>query len=91
MKTNTITILAFGVIILYNLVQLRETKNLKSELTHLKESKLLGDSISFWRAEQLKIYVPISLKQSEIIDTFHSSRNAAKRSKELSELQFKLN
>ena len=67
MKNNTIIIFAFGIVILYNLVQLKETNELKAELSDLSNDYKTLDSLHVWKSERLKLYIPICLEQNKLI------------------------
>jgi len=81
MKNNTITIFAFGIVILYNLVQLKEINEVKQELSDCNNDFKTLDSLHVWKSERLKLYIPICLEQNKLI------RDKPQR---LKELEYKL-
>jgi hypothetical protein len=87
---KTAVIIIFASLSYLSFVTNKNRKEIELELIEFNNDFRTLDSLYQWKSERLKIYVPICLMQSEIIDKFRSSREEAKRNKTLTELEEKL-
>jgi hypothetical protein len=80
------TLLLFLVLLMY----VGKVRKLKGKTLRLLNDYNHLDSLHVWKSERLKNYYLISIRQSEIIDRFQSSRRAKEQDTVLTQLQTKI-